>query len=73
MIVALGFAGFFLSIAIPNYVRSNAEFVVMQVGGATLTLGYGLIHLEISTWKLINELPAISAGIIFAVGPMVVM
>ena len=69
----LGAAGFIFSITLPDLVQNNAEFVVMQTGGASVTLGYILMHLEISNWRLWNELPIILAGGIFAAGPVFVM
>lgn len=61
--------GIALGLVLPHIVEQNADFVVLQGGGAVILLGYVLVHLEIQNWKLLNEFPVLLASGLLVIVP----
>ncbi|MCU4744611.1 hypothetical protein [Natronoglomus mannanivorans] len=61
--------GIVIGLVIPQVVETHADYVVIQTGGAVILLGYALIHVEIRSWKLMNEFPVLLAGLLLVYVP----
>lgn len=63
--------GIVIGLVIPDLVYAHAEFVVVQMTGFVLLVGYVLVHAEVVNWRLAHELPAVLACVLLAVVPLV--
>ncbi|AWB28442.1 hypothetical protein [Halococcoides cellulosivorans] len=60
-----------ITLAVPNVVRTAAEYLVIQTVGAVIVLGILLVHESSSDWNPKTELPGLVAGLLLAVAPTV--
>lgn len=66
----LTLVGIVVGLVIPDLVYRHAEFVVVQMTGVVLFLGYVFVHAEIVNWNLDDELPVVVASLLLAVVPL---
>lgn len=63
--------GILVGLVVPDLVYANAEYVVVQMTGVVLLIGYVLVHVEVVNWRLAHELPVVVACVLLAAVPLV--